>query len=257
MRRKDFDVYNSMKKLTILISMLIIAGCEMYHSTEEVAILLPESYPEFVNKLDYFWILYFCDENRQISQIKMESDTKFIRYFLDKGLIQPFSVTLVVKSINGNLFHFASAGFIYPYGSKYNRTNRFDWDSGFESDLLIKLAQYMDINRLNYTRLRDNINFVSEGNPRALEFNPILENLLSGNFIVYDIRKKRMRTIEVNLPEGIWYRENINDDPIVSISGNLIIEVDFYIGISRLLSTEGKVLEIDLKSDGTFEYLVY
>ncbi len=257
MRRKVFDVYHCMKKISILISILIISGCEMFHSTEEVEILLPESHPEFVNELDYFWILCFCDENRLIRQIELESDTKSIKYYLDKGLIQPFSVALVVKSQNGHLFHFASAGFIYPYGLKCNRKNRFDWNSGFESDLLLKLAQYMDINRLNYTRLRDNINFVSEGNPRAIEFNPILENLLSGNFIVYDIRKKRMRTIEINIPEGIWYRENINDDPIVSISGNLIIEVDFYIGISRLLSTEGKVLEIDLKSNGDFNYIVY
>ena len=226
-------VYKKVRYLIVFLYIIALSGCNFFISLGEVEILLPQVLPEILNDTEFFWILSLPDDDGLIKKVEFTSDLKSIVITVEKGVIFPVSLNAVIKLNNGALFPISSAGYIYPYSEK------FDWLSGFESDLLLKLTEYMDINRLNYYKLSNAINDISEGNPWTLDGEHLVENLLSGNFRIYDIRKKRKRTIEITIPEGIWYRENIYDDSIISLAGNIPIEQELYVGFNRFFNKNG------------------
>ncbi len=255
-RKKKYVVIN-MKHFLLLIPVFFLFGCSLYDSAVELSVNLPADIPEVFENRGYKWVISRSGEDGEIYTEELENGSGTMILRLQKGEISSVSVHLIIDLPNRKSFKSSSAGFLYPFDFKSGEMSQFTWYRGFESDLLLQLGQEMDINNINFQRLSSTIEEVSGGDSSCIDGNLIAENLLSGEFRIYDIRKKRGRLVEVHIPDGIWFPEYLYKVPITSVSIDVPMELNIYPGFNRFLSNSGMILDIDLKKDGAMHYIIY
>ena len=112
--------------------------------------------------------------------------------------------------------------------------------------------------KLNVLRLLEAMDTVAENdNHWVLDGERIFEQIVSGDFRSYDIRKRRKRLVGLLLPEGLWLNESVIGQNIYSLSESVEIEALLPAGRNRFIHSRGLLLDIFIESDGSYEYLVY
>ncbi|MBI9098204.1 MAG: hypothetical protein JEY91_06985 [Spirochaetaceae bacterium] len=211
-----------------------------------------------LEKRDYIWFLEHCDSNGLIRVEEISKDAESIHVQVEKGILRAYTIRIVIKQESGSLFTTKPAGFIYSSTSIRDQVCVFDWSLGFQSSLLLNISRHMSPEWVNIPRLFEVIETkIIGGNPWGLDHDFIISKILSGNFNVYDIRELRERIISLHLPEGIWDNENLLGDDVFSLSASSETEIRVFTGYNRFIHSSGLILEIDVQTDGAYEYIVY
>lgn len=250
-----------MKYFYVFLIFCISMSCQLFDSKETLEIFIPDTIPAILEASEYFWQMQYRSFDGEERIIELDCQTQSIKLSVDKGMIQPFILYPVVLLSGSRQLRLLPAGFISKVHNARNKVQKqlyFDWKSGFESELLFRLEKYVDLEKINVARLLASISDVSAcENHWIIDSNSIVLNMISGEFRVYDIRKKRDRNITLSLPEGLWFNTNTLGDDILS-SGYLIPEAEtVFTGLTRYYCQSGLVLEIDMDSDGEYEFIIY
>ncbi|MDA3809582.1 MAG: hypothetical protein PF518_04535 [Spirochaetaceae bacterium] len=247
-----------MKYFLFTLFFLTLNGCHFYNIIiEKFEIQFPETIPEILQDCEFYWILKYHEMNGQFKVVELDKKTERIFLPVQKGISQVFTLTGVVNVKDCIQLYTLPAGFIYPGDTKNGRYN-FDWNLGFESSLLFSLEDYIDLEQINIKKLFTAIDERAEQkNHWIIDREVLLENLISRDFRIYDIRRKRERTLELNLPGGIWYNLNPLGENINSLSEINPTEVLIYTGFHSFYNKNGMVLEIDLKENGEYCFILY
>jgi hypothetical protein len=258
MSRKKSSVNIKMRYFSVFIIVFCLASCELFHSTENLHLYVPAILPEILNEAEYSWELTYLDSKGNEQFIHAPGGTDFFSIDVEKGIVQPFCLRAIITFPNLGEVKTLPAGFIYTISKKTGGKDYFEWKRGFESYLLICLMKHLNVGKINVSRLVSSISEVAEEDSHWLiDGELITENLLSGNFRVYDIRKKRERDISLLIPAGIWFNSDTTGENIISIGDSESVELTVSTGYSSYFCHSGSVLEVDMKSDGDFDYLIY
>lgn len=247
-----------MKQIIIFIILFLFSACRFIDTTEEIEIHMPSSLPEIPEEGDFFWELNYRGSGGAEKVLKIHREVKKLNIFVDKGYFQPFVLSGIINGGSDSQISVLPAGFIYSISSKTGGQYNFEWELGFESRLLLQLMEFIDIEKINVFRLLSCISEVAENNSHwVIDNNAIIENMIPGNFRVYDIREKRERVLSLFLPGGIWFNTNPLGNNIISISASQAVEVSLRTGFSMYYNKSGTILEVDLESNGDFDYIIY
>jgi hypothetical protein len=258
MSRKNQYVYIKVRYFLLICIIIMLAGCRLLNFSEIIEIRFPDTESDIFQKFDYHWILEYRDTYGSLQSIDVDAVRESLFLQVEKGQIRAFTIRAVILTKPSGNFTTKAAGFIYGSSSKSGGKYFFDWKSGFESSLLMDLTEFINPEKINIKRLSEVISEVSAGENHWIIDGPLIqEHMLSGDFNVYDIRKLRQRTIELKLPVGEWFNSNLLSDNLRSISSESFTTAEIPTGYSHFYHQEGLHLEIEMKSDGSFDYIIY
>ena len=247
-----------MKIVFILMSLFIPIACQLLETTEVIEIAIPREIPEILADSDYYWLFKGRSVEGDVYSLVVDREVKSVFATVERGIIRAFTLQPMIKMRNFRDFIVFPAGFIYEPGQEVLAPYSFRWDIGFEGRILLNLASFFDLERLNIPKLLETVSEVArEESHWIIDDKALIENMISGDFRIYDIRKKRMRTIEIPLPKGEWFGENPLDDKLISPSDSISVKIDVPVGTTFFYNKSPYVLEIEMKSSGKFEYMVY
>lgn len=242
----------------MIISIAFLSSCRFIGYWDTVEIQLPLSINPLFEDFGYRWELTYRDSSGGIVVEILPEDCQSVELVLDKGRIFPLSLEAVIS--RGDLFSFRSkpAGFLYPYDCGAGGQNRFSWEKGFFSDLLLCLDSVLDLEKINLNRLIDEAEEEALGvSLWNLDSRVLLEELATGNFSSYDIRLKRSRQVALMLSAGSWANEDYNGDDLYSLSPAIAVQAELCKGEGRFIHSSGSVLHVFVESDGSFDYIIY
>lgn len=226
--------------------------------SEVLEIRLPDQSSDFFQKIEYCWILECRDSQGKIQAEYFDSSIDCLFVEVEKGEVRPFSIRAEPLGASSVFFSTKPAGFIYGVDPKKRRDYFFDWERGFLSLLLLDVSEFMDPRQVNIERLMRSISDIAEGdNSWILDKVLMQEQLLSGEFRVYDIRKLRMRSIELQIPLGYWFNANLLGDNILVTSAESPVLIDVFTGNNLYYHEQGLCLEIEMNTNGSYEYIIY
>ena len=247
-----------MKFFYYILFLILISACQLFQSTETLTISMPGKIPEILQNTDFYWLLKYRSFEGSLYTEQLGSEVKFISVTVEKGISAPLSLWAIVEVYDSQSLEVYPAGFIYCINDNPTAESSFQWDWGFEAQILLDMSFYINLERINITRLLSTIkDTAEEKNHWIIDRESLLENIVSGDFSLYDIRKKRLRNLELYLPEGYWYNVNSLGHNLFSISESVPVYADVYEGFSSFFNKNGFILEIELKSDGGFDYIIY
>jgi hypothetical protein len=126
----------------------------------------------------------------------------------------------VVAQPCGDEFPLSPAGALYPWHvDKNNRVLHLYWEHGFSALVFLEcLGKGFDISCFNARRFMSEVLKRSEGDPWRLDFSCVAEQLTSGSFRVYDIKKLPVRDVSLSLTAGDWFFSS-SFSPLVHSNG--------------------------------------
>lgn len=258
MSRKNYPVIIKVKYFSCFLINLFFISCQLQISDDEIEIHLPELKSEYHSISDYFWEIQFIDSEGllQIIEVKPGSDT--IPVSAEKGVCRAYTVRTVFLVGSTQEYKTLPAGFLYPFDKVSGRRAEFSWKRGFECELIQNISRYLEPDKLNISRLIELVETVAgNDNHWILDGERIYEQIISGDFRSYDVRKRRERQVGLLLPEGLWLSESVLGANIFSLSESAETEVLLPAGRSRFIHSRGLLLDIFIESDGSCEYIVY
>lgn len=242
----------------IIYTFLIFLSCQLVNFHEELEIRLPSTENQIFHLHDYHWVLEYRDPRGTRQSIFIDSSRKSLFLNVKKGLSQSFSVYGEFKGESGIPFHTKPAGFISGYSRTTKGQYEFDWNLGFESALFLDLTAYMNLGQVNVRRLIESIEEEADSeNHWIVDGLLILQEFLAGDFRTYDIRKLRIRDIEITIPGGVWCNGNLTGEDLFSESSLSPLQLEVPTGSSFYLHTSGLQLEIEVAECGSYDYIVY
>jgi len=251
-------VYIKVKYLFVISIVFLLSSCQFLKLSENIEIRLPDSPGDLLMNFEYIWILEYRDANGSILSSSINSDRERLNLEVEKGQIQPFIIYAEILGDSADSFETKPAGFIYGFSQISNGVYYFDWNIGFESSLLLSISEYMDPNLINITRLVKVItDAAGSENHWVVDSSVIREQLITGEIRDSDIRRLRQRSIELKIPEGIWYNANLLSTNIKSSDSEIMTAIEISAGYSFFYHSNGSHLEIEMKSDGVYEYIIY
>jgi len=243
--------------LTFLVPILFIS-CNLFNSLETVKIQFPDQNYDILNKYNISWTLEYRDHSGMIVVERINTDLDSLYLQVEKGNVQSYLLYPVLSLPGSKNIRLKPAGYIYPdeYLSEDHR--KFLWQMGFEALVVLEISKYINPDSINLKRLFYEIDQKSNStNHWKIDSMLLLQNLLSGDFRVYDIRQKRERDIEIYAPVGNWYNLNLTGENFYSTSGSELTEIRLYTGVHQFVNDDGLVIEISIQSDGEYEHILY
>ena len=202
------------------------------------------------------WILEYRDHSGTILNKRIASGCLYFQ--VEKGIRQSFLLYPEISLSGSKILRLKPAGYLYPENLTTKIGGTFDWQLGFESHLVMEISKYINPAIINLERLFYEIDqTANHENHWIIDDEIILQNLLIGDFRVYDIRKKRERDVEIIIPEGEWFSVNLTNNNLQSASDSEPTVVSLYTGFHQFVNENGMVLEISLQGDGEYEYIIY
>lgn len=242
----------------IIYMILLLMSCELFYFHEDLEIRFPGTDNQIFQLHNYHWILQYQDSGGSLQTVLIDSSRESLFLTMEKGKTQAVILSAQFNSESGNPFQTKPAGFIYGFSDVVKGEYVFDWEMGFESLLLLDLSAYMDLEQLNIYRLLESIEMEAEcENHWIIDGSLILEELLAGEFRIYDIRKMREREISITIPAGEWCNGNLMGEDLFSLSSLSDLQVQVPTGSSSYIHSDGYLLEIKMDEDGSFDYIVY
>lgn len=242
---------------TVLI-IFILGSCRFIGYWESVDIQLPTISQSLFDDFGYYWELTYRNSSGEILVERLPEDCQSVEINLEKGRIYPLSLEAVINAEDSFSFRSKPAGFLYPYDRREEARGFFAWEMGFLSDFLLQAGSALDLEKINLPRLMNEAEDKALGSSMwNLDSQVLLEELVSGDFSVYDIRLKRARTISLHLPVGSWINEDFCGDSLYSESPLIAVQAELYKGESRFAHSSGSVLHVFVESDGTYDYIIH
>lgn len=247
-----------MRHFYLFIMIFLLTGCQFMTFQDFLVINLPEHESQIFEEHQFSWLLLYRDDEGFLQKKDIDADVEKLYLTVSRGRTRAYLIFGKLLISSNEVFLTKPAGFIYPYSTREKTKPAFQWEEGFESLLFNKIDEYINLENLNISRILKTIDAVSENDSHWIIDGLLMEEqLLAGDFNVYDIRRLRKREIGLNLPEGEWFNSNILGNNVLSVSFGDEVLLEVPTGNSRYLHQSGLQLEIDVKENGTFEYIVY
>jgi len=258
MTRKNSLVVIKVKQFICIFILLLFSQCCLYDYTESIEIFLPDSSVAILEGEQFHWVLEYCLSSGKRESLKLDNRIEKVTIDVPKGFCTPLLLYAVIN-INGDKeLVLYPAGFISSAPWNIADDMCFQWKKGFESSLLNTLSQYINLDYINIDKLFQSLSSrADDENLWIINSAVLIENLISGDFNIYDIRKFRERDIEINVPEGNWFNTNLLGANIISSSELISVSVCLYTGLHRFFNKNGFILEIEILENGDFDFIIY
>lgn len=200
--------------ITVVVTLAAISGCDMLESVvsgeEHITLVLPPVPPAAVMAgiTDPVWSISWVSGNSSIQ--KMEVHGTKAELPLEKGRFTPVLAQLATDTVPCGPF--PSAGSIYPALAEASLSGsriQANYPGGIAACTALKALQAasggpetagMILSRLNWQRLTEKIAALED--PCCINYERLIEAILSGSVHVYDICMYPVRAYRVTLPAG-------------------------------------------------------
>lgn len=248
-----------MKFLYIFFLILIISACRFLGDRHTVNISMPVQRDNLFTVEPGYWELSYRDENGILQSVSVdcEENDSLVFDFI-KGKTTALTIEAVFVLEDGRTFRSQPAGFLYPFDTESRGVGSFSWDEGFVGSVILKCSEYINPDYINIPRLRSLIDEKAGSDSRwVLDYQVLCNEIIAGDLSYYDVRKMRFREVNLRLPQGLWTNRDVFGVDIVSEGVSVYTDASFPTGVNKLMNSSGLILELHIKSDGKYEYMVY
>lgn len=233
----------------LLFFIFLFIGCNFFTNNRTVTVSFPKEHPPwFQDSNNPTGKVFYSGVSGSIESTVIEWNDNF-KIEIEKGSSIPIACY--------------PSGYLKPAGTVLNidivpgQNLQLTWEDGFLAEILLDLIKKnIPIEHLNISRLANEIQIESEGDPWSIDRELLMDAIIYNSLSVYKIKSGELQ--EMTIPTvGEWISDNPFYPHILSYMEEEIFLEGIYPGLHRFQNPETKQQLDILVWNGGYEYLLH